>query len=476
MIKFFEFSCLAIFITWNTGTADDSKTCIKQITDFKTLLLTSNVFVDKTLFVKDFLVDPKIKRILITRPHKWCKTINLDMLNTFFELEVDEHGVPLPAEKRQNTKLFTGGEYDLGDGKKTTLKKLKIAQQQEYMYYQGSIPTLKISFADFKALKSITYQEFVQSIARQLEFPLKTKQYLKKYCDESDSLLSNTEKEQFLRYFSGESTYFDLKTNLNILVKTLYHHYNKSVFVFIDDYDKLFNEAYRAFSETESYKDINLLVKVMFSIFADDEPYVGRALLTGKSMVPKTGPRAYGMKALGLDNFYEFTLLEGQFGEYYGFTNTEVDTLLEKLPAPKKQEIATWYNGYNYGGHVLYNAWSLVNYLSKQDGQNQFDHYWVKSGVFKVFEEEMFLTDPVQIGIKALLNGTTLKIRMNKYITTVELSQTQSVTDFYCLLFLHGYLHAAVSPPYASARIPYELGIPNEELKSFFKQRVNEFD
>ncbi|WP_341747469.1 AAA family ATPase [Candidatus Tisiphia endosymbiont of Dascillus cervinus] len=112
--------------------------------DFKKLLLNSDVFVDKSLLVKDIIEDSG-DVILITRPRRWGKSLNIDMLRKFFEIEVDGKGTPLPPEQKVNNKLFLGGIVDLGFDETKELKALKITNITSSMKRQGQFPVISIS-------------------------------------------------------------------------------------------------------------------------------------------------------------------------------------------------------------------------------------------------------------------------------------------------------------------------------------------
>ena len=117
--------------------------------DFKTLLLNSEVFVDKSLLIKEVIED-SASVILITRPRRWGKSLNMDMIEKFLAIEVDQQGNTLPIEQRNNNKLFIGSEIDLGFSETKKLKPLKISSDVKSMKRQGQFPVISISFKDVK--------------------------------------------------------------------------------------------------------------------------------------------------------------------------------------------------------------------------------------------------------------------------------------------------------------------------------------
>ena len=128
--------------------------------NFKNLVLKSDVFVDKTLLIQEIINNPA-SVILITRPRRWCKSMNLSMLKHFLEMEVDKLGAPIPQEQSVNHKLFVGGEVDLGLGLTKQLKPLKIANDSMTMIHCGQYPVILVNF---KEIRGNSYEEIEQKI------------------------------------------------------------------------------------------------------------------------------------------------------------------------------------------------------------------------------------------------------------------------------------------------------------------------
>ena len=131
---------------------------------FADLLSASNVFVDKSLFIQEFLENSS-KVVLLTRPRRWGKSLNMDMLRCFLAIEVDQQGVPLPQEQCLNHKLFAGGEIDLGFGDSKLLEPLKISSYPGSMKLQGQFPVISLGFKD---VKGSSYQEIEEGIKKQV--------------------------------------------------------------------------------------------------------------------------------------------------------------------------------------------------------------------------------------------------------------------------------------------------------------------
>ena len=163
--------------------------------NFKKFLLQSNIFVDKSLFIKNVIEDSG-DVILITRPRRWGKSINMDMLRYFLEIEVDEHGNRLESKNCINSKFFCGGELDLGlkSGAKKVLPPLKISKYEDIIEnYQGEYPVINISF---KEVKGESYDEIMNGVKEQITKLFLNSSFLKKYLEPNNNTLATVEKNR----------------------------------------------------------------------------------------------------------------------------------------------------------------------------------------------------------------------------------------------------------------------------------------
>ena len=217
---------------------------------FADLLLASNVFVDKSMFIQEFLEESGGKVVLLTRPRRWGKSLNMDMLRCFLSIEVDEQGVRLPQEQSLHHKLFAGGEVVIGPqtGRSKQLAALKIAQQcpQLVKDYQGQYPVISLGFKD---VKGSSYQEIEEGVAAQINNLYIKHRYLKQYIQAEAGVLEDKQKEQLQHYFKDKLSQKDLKDSLRFLSKLLYRHFGQPVYVLIDEYDTPINSAYLEFKD-----------------------------------------------------------------------------------------------------------------------------------------------------------------------------------------------------------------------------------
>ncbi|WP_375334100.1 AAA family ATPase [Candidatus Tisiphia endosymbiont of Xenochironomus xenolabis] len=421
--------------------------------DFKALLLNSDIFVDKSLMIKELLEDSGAVT-LITRPRRWGKSLNMDMVRRFFEIEVGEYGNPLPQEQRVNHKLFSGGEVDLGFDETKILKPLKIANVANSMKRQGQFPVIIISF---KGVRGSSYQEIEVGIKSQIINLFAKHRYLERYIKQDEKLLIDAQKEILQRYFTGKLIEDDIKNSLKFLSDLLYKHFNQKVYILIDEYDTPINSSYMEFGHKEEFNQVLKLFRAIFGNSLKTNDSLQKGVITGILRVAKANLFS------DLNNLTECSLLDERFSSSYGFTQAEVDELLTKVPTTTKpEEIKNWYNGYNFGGEVIYNPWSIMQCLASK---GKLDHYWIDSGGTD-WIDHVLLSDEMQQNIQALVAGKTITSSITKHINFADINKPEGL---FSLLLFSGYLNPAAK---MSEQDIYELSIPNYEVKYIYQKRM----
>ena len=446
----------------NTYTTMSTEPEIRVGTDnFAKLLLKSNVFVDKSMFIKEFLEESVGDVALITRPRRWGKSLNMDMLRCFLEIEVDEHGVPLPQAQCLNHKLFAGGEVVIAPriGKVKQLAPLKIAQQCPELVteYQGQYPVISLGLKD---VKGSSYEQIEAAIKNQI-IKLYTKhRYLKQHIQAESSLLEEAQKEKLQHYFKGTLSQEDLKDSLRFLSELLYIHFGKPVYVLIDEYDTPINSAYLAFKDNPKAKALEEVLQLFRGFFGatfKSNPYLEQGLITGILRIAKANLFS------DLNNVQEYTLLDKRFASSYGFREQEVDALLDQVPLrTDREEIQHWYNGYTFGGEIIYNPWSIMCCLSRE---GELDHYWLDSGGTQLIDS-VLLSDKMQEDLQKLAAGKSLLLPITRQIRFEDIDKP---TGLYSLLLFSGYLNPKVVD---AQRDTYQLSIPNYEVGYIYRTRI----
>ncbi|HJD63812.1 MAG TPA: ATP-binding protein [Rickettsia endosymbiont of Sericostoma sp.] len=422
--------------------------------DFYDLLINSDIFVDKSLMIKELLEDSG-KVTLITRPRRWGKSLNMDMVRRFLEIEVDEYGIQLPQEQRVNYKLFSGGEVDLGFDETKILKPLKIANVANSMKRQGQFPVIIISF---KGVRGSSYQEIEVGIKSQIINLFAKHRYLERYIKQDEKLLIDAQKEILQRYFTGKLIEDDIKNSLKFLSDLLYKHFNQKVYILIDEYDTPINSAYMKIGNNlEEFEEVLALFRAIFGNSLKTNDSLQKGVITGILRVAKANLFS------DLNNLTECSLLDERFSNSYGFTQAEVDELLTKVPTTTKpEEIKNWYNGYNFGGEIIYNPWSIMQCLASK---GKLDHYWIDSGGTD-WIDHVLLSDEMQQNIQALVAGKTITSSITKHINFADINKPEGL---FSLLLFSGYLNPAAK---MSEQDIYELSIPNYEVKYIYQKRM----
>ncbi|WP_425360445.1 MULTISPECIES: AAA family ATPase [unclassified Candidatus Tisiphia] len=422
--------------------------------EFYDLVVNSDVFVDKSLMIQELLEDNG-KVILITRPRRWGKSLNMNMLQKFFEIEVDKRGTPLPEEDRVNRILFTGGEINLGIKGKRTLEPLKINGNEYAMTQQGQFPVILLNLKD---VKGSSYQEIELGIKDQIIELFASHHYLNHHVTEDTGLLNNAQKEKLRRYFDGKLERNDLKDSLRVLSEVLYKHFGQKVYILIDEYDTPINSSYIKFgNKPEEFEQVLEMFRGMFGSSLKTNPYLEKGVITGILRVAKANLFS------DLNNVREYTLLDEKFAKFYGFTQAEVDELLTKVPLDTSPEqIKAWYNGYSFGGEIIYNPWSIMLCL---DTRGKLDHYWLDSGGTGLVDKAL-LSDEIQIDIQQLASGKSIIAPITKQIS---FSDINTRSGLFSLLLFSGYLNPTAIEP---AKDIYELSVPNKEVEYIYETRL----
>ncbi|MDR0330034.1 MAG: ATP-binding protein [Rickettsia sp.] len=425
--------------------------------DFKSLLFNSDIFVDKSLLVKEIIEDSG-SVVLITRPRRWGKSLNMDMLCKFLEIEVDERGRSLSQEKRVNHKLFIGGEIDLGvaSGKKRLLKPLQITQYSDIISdYQGQFPVI---YVNFKEAKGSNYQEIVNGITDQIIELFEKFHYLEQYLQEDNTFLSIPQKVKLRNYLSGDINIGYLKNSLKFLSQILYKHFKQKVYILIDEYDTPINSAYLEFGhKAKEFEQILKVFRGMFGSSLKGNTCVEKGVITGILRIAKANLFS------DLNNVSEYTLLDKKFAKFYGFTQAEVDELLTVVPTKTNPEkIQNWYNGYTFGGEIIYNPWSIMQCLARE---GELDHYWLDSGGTALIDK-ILLSDEMQEDLQNLAAGKSIISPITKQISFADINEPVGLLS---LLLFSGYLNPTAKIPEKNV---YELSIPNYEVTYIYETRM----
>ncbi len=399
----------------------------------------NRLFVDKTLFIKDFL-DHSNDVVLITRPRRWGKSSALSMLQHFFSKEV---------ECQPTARLFEN------------LKIAKYLSDPNYNKYQGNHPVILVTFKD---LKGNSFEEFKQEIAGVIAKLYREHDYLLDALKKQIKFSFNTEetyesyKNEFITILEKKSNFSELKKSLQTLSLLLRQYYSKKVFILIDEYDNAINNS---FDNPEILKELTEFFSSLFSsCLKENEDNLEKGLITGILRVAKANIFS------GLNNPTEETILDYRFSEHYGFTETEVNDLLSKTSISNKQEIKTWYNGYIVGNNTVYNPWSIVQCIAHN---GDLEPYWANSANPKIIRDLLInkTTYKYKQKIRDLIKNkqATLLSELEKYVSYEDLQSQPEI--LWSLLAHTGYLTVVDS------QNKMQVKLPNQEVIILLKKYID---
>src|SRR6056297_1583206 len=313
------------------------------ISDFEELVKNNYYFVDTTRMIGDIYRDGS-KILLLTRPRRFGKTLNMSMLSYFFD------------NRKKTPELFEG---------------LAVADDAEVMGALNGYPTLFITFKDIKD----RYWETAE---------MKLKHLISKlYNDFYDSIKSvlrpGIEVKTYESIINKESHIADYQDSLKNLTEYLYRAYQKPVMLIIDEYDVPIQSGW----SYGYYEDVIDFMRGLLSGALKDNSFLFKGVLTGIYRVAKESIFS------GLNNLSVFTVMDKDYATYFGFTEKEVDDLLQaySVDRSEKQAVKSWYNGYHFGEHVIYNPWSILNYLRF----HELKPYWTNTSSNELIQETMAL-------------------------------------------------------------------------------------
>lgn len=393
-------------------------------TAFASIREANSFYIDKTDFIRQWWESQDVAT-LITRPRRFGKSLNLNMLECFF------------SEKyRGEGELFRG---------------LSIWNHEKYREIQGTYPVIFFSFADIKGQTFTSAREAICQVIQDLyaEFG---------FLKESERL-SQEEKD----YFSLVApTMSDAVAAMSLkrLSMCLHSYYGKKVLIFLDEYDTPLQEAYMY----GFWDELTGFMRGLFNSTFKTNPYLERALLTGITRVSKESIFS------DLNNLTVITTTSEQYADCFGFTETEVFDALEKYGMSDRQvEVQTWYDGFSFGNKKdIYNPWSITCFLKEK----KLRPYWANTSsnqlVGKLVREG---SAQIKMVMEDLLAGKSFQTEIDEEIIFEQLQRKKGA--IWSLFLAGGYLKVVRSEfDISSGRYSYELALTNQEVKMLFEDMV----
>src|SRR6056297_172492 len=399
------------------------------ISDFKELIENDYLFADTTPMIGEIFREQS-KILLITRPRRFGKTLNMSMLFYFFD------------NTCQNDKLFLG---------------LDITRDDEVM---AQINTYPVIFLSFKDIKNNSWEDSFENLKWLIS---------KLYKDKQSIVEKNLTSQDDILYYNSiikrTASEVDYQNALKNLIDYLKMASNKNIILLIDEYDVPIQSGW----SNGFYDEIIDFMRVFLSAALKDNPNLFKGVLTGIYRVAKESIFS------GLNNLKAFTIMDNKYTNYFGFTETEIESILKSMNLQSVGEIKIglreWYNGYRMGNHIIYNPWSVINYL--------YDHilksYWINTSsndlIISLVEKNMLERDSFREEIELLLSGNAIQKPIDE---ASALRDIENNPDAIWTLFLFsGYITTLekVESDFGVDEV-YACSIPNKEVTRFFRKTV----
>lgn len=394
------------------------------VSDFKSAT-TNYYYVDKTLLIRDFLnAIPMVS--LFTRPRRFGKTLNMDMLRVFFEKTPEDTSIYF-----KDKYIWQCGDY--------------------YTKHQGQYPVIFLSFKD---VKCSSWQETFQKISKLISLEFMRHNEL-----ESSSVLSSYEKEQYHRFASENINEVDCQMGLQLLSLLLHKHYDKECVIIIDEYDTPIQQGHLC----DFYNEIVDFMRNFFSGGLKDNPHLAFGFLTGILRVAKESIFS------GMNNLKTNSILDNNYSSFFGFTNEEVRDMLAYYDYEDKyQEICEWYDGYRFGNSEIFNPWSVINYISDQCFPKAF---WQSTGSNDIIGEIIGTATPeINENLYKLFCGNTVTTYVDTSVIYPEVQNNPN--SIYSFLLVAGYLKVAEIYPQNDGNYMCDVAIPNKEILYVYEKEV----
>ena len=393
---------------------------------FESMRERDNFYVDKTSFIKEWWENEDIVT-LITRPRRFGKTLNMNMLECFFSNKYKDRG-------------------DLFEG-------LDIWKEEKYCKLQGTYPVIFLSFAD---VKQNNYEETIQKIKKIIFDIYQKYDFLKDW-----EGLTDKEKTAF-RNIDCVMSDIVAQGAIKDLSDYLSRYYGKKVIILLDEYDTPMQEAY----VNGYWKELVAFTRSLFNATFKTNPYLERAIMTGITRVSKESIFS------DLNNLVVVTTTSNQYETAFGFTEEEVfNALDEQGLSDKKQEVKSWYDGFTFGdSRDIYNPWSIINYLKYK----KFTTYWADSSSNGLINNLIQKGSPyIKTMLETLIRGEKINVIIDEQIVFSELDYSEDAV--WSLMLASGYLKVISSEELNLIRESdneYELAITNREILFMFRKMI----
>jgi hypothetical protein len=403
------------------------------ISDFKDIVTGNYCYVDKTLFIKE-IMDKGDKILLIPRPRRFGKTLNLSMLKYFYDCR-------------------PGNE-----GNKTLFDTMAIRKTgRSYLEKMGKHPVV---FLSFRTIKQMDWETCLDKIKRLIQ-----DEYLKHYYLLENPELTSPEKEYFKKITELRGNQGDYENSLEKLIVFLNRHYGERTVVLIDEYDA---PVHSGFAQDYYEEIINFMRNFLSGGLKDIDRYLEKGIITGIMRIAKESVFS------GLNNLGVFTLLSEEFNDKFGFTEPEMERLLADFRLfDRYDEVQRWYNGYRFGNRTIYNPWSIINFLGSSE--KEYKPYWINTSDNQLVESLLSKGGKeLRNEMEQLIRGEAVEKAIEENIVLKDVYADDSL--LWSFLLMGGYLKAIDKRrETVTGKLYYSLSIPNVEVRTTYARIIDRY-
>ena len=394
------------------------------ISDYR--LASSNYYyIDKTMMIKDFL-DERPMVSLFTRPRRFGKTLNMDMLRVFFEKVEEDTSVYF-----RDKKIWACGK--------------------RYQEYQGKYPVIYVTFKD---VKCDSWEDTYELLCRILRNEVQRHSELL-----SSDQITAYDKKYLEEILDGRASEPDMAMVFLNLSRMLHAQYEIAPIIIIDEYDTPIQQGH----SLGYYDKVIGFMRNLFSGGLKDNPHLSFGFLTGILRVAKESIFS------GLNNITINSILDGKYSSYFGFTADEVKGMAEYYGVPEKyDEICEWYDGYRFGKTEIFNPWSVINYFNNNCEPKAF---WLSTGSNEIIGEIIAQADQdIYEKLTSLVSGKTITSYIDTSVIYPQIKQNPSA--IYSFLLVAGYLNAVKADSSFGDDYMCELSLPNKEISFVYRKEI----
>ncbi len=408
------------------------------IESYKEMVDRDYYYVDKTLLIKE-IADSGAKVNLFTRPRRFGKTLAMSMLRTFFEDERDEQG-----NKIDNRRYFNGKNI--------------AACGEKYLSQQGKYPVISLTL---KEAGKPSYEQAYDAMKDLITDEFRRHRYVL-----DREVLYEEERQEFQAISSKSANENDYARALFFLAHCLKKYHSSDVIILIDEYDVPLERAYFG----GFYNEMVSFIRSLFGAALKTNDALQFAVLTGCLRISKESIFT------GLNNLEVISILNPSFSEYFGFTEEEVQKILETYGQQGHQkEVKRWYDGYLFGETEVYNPWSIIRCVKDNYNKMEFvpQAYWANTSSNSIVREFIELADlNTREEIEQLMAGESIEKPVYEDITYGDLFRSQD--NIWSFLFFTGYLKKT-GEHFENRRLSLRLTVPNEEVLSIYENTISQW-